>query len=349
MNEKMRSTQIEDPEATDGASTGVKEEKYTPTRGEILNAESQMSMEQRAQSNVRQIFIESEHRILDLPEDFEYVRESRYAGSSVTQNIRGTFDGRLIELSKNVLPDRSLSDLTFGRSDGQELSHEEAAAIWVDLHPVAKAYSGMQKAENAAKESVQEEIAKGKVRPEDIEPREPHQYRIKDEKLAQEIALKEKQKMDETRQLLDKKIEQMELEDTDKEFIDRIKEEVIKLSVLEFRSGKTFLGEEKPQGYIYELPRYKTYVRNNEYVPQEITDEYERQKELIIQLLGADKENVQKWVIGFGYSHPDSDVYDTMFPDIILREAINTEHNSSEAGRQLLIERNSRYQKTGEK
>jgi len=333
------------PGEQQGPDNSQGKESYKPSTQEMVEAESQMNPEQRVRSNVRQIFIESEHRILDLPEDLLYKKEAASYGCG-SEHIAGTFDGKKIEL--NYSGNRGY----YGSSDGHELSPEEVESMWTDIHPVVLAFEGSRKAEKAAKEGVQEEIAKGKVRPEDIGPSEPHQYRIKDEKLAQEIALKEKQKMDETRQLLDGKIEQLKLEDADKEFIDRIKEEVIKLSVLEFRSGKTFLGEEKPKGYVSELPKYKDYVYGSdefEMVSQEIKDEYKRQKELIIQLLGADKENVHEWVRGFGYSHPDSDVYDTMFPDIIIREAINTEHRSSEAGRQLLIERNSRYQKAAEK
>lgn len=331
------------PGEQQGPDTSLDQENYKPTTKEILKAESQMDPEQRAQSNVRQIFIESEHRILDLPLDLVYKFEGGGWGAD-HETISGTFDGQKLELRHGGHAGRY-----YGTRDGQELPDEEVKSIWTDIHPVVLAFEDSRKSEKGAKERVQEEIAKGKVRPEDIGPYEKHQHRIKDKELAHEIALKEKQKMDETRQLLDEKIEQMELEDNDKEFINRIKEEVIKLSVLEYRSNKTYLGEERPEGYISELPKYSDYDRNGELVAQEIRDEYNRQKELIFQLLGVEKEKVQEWVRGFAYSHPDSDVYDTMFPDIILRENINTEHRSASAGRHLYIERNSRYQKAAEK
>ena len=315
------------------------QEKYKPTRTEIIEAESHMTEEQRATSGVRQIFIESEHRILELPADLEYTHLYSNATRATHETISGTFNGRKLKLGYGTLTGNY-----FGDADEQNLSPEEVKSIWTDIHPVVLAFDVSEQAEEAAARKIRKEIAKSKVRPEDIGPYEPHQFRIKDENLAHEMALKEDQQMTETRKLLDEKIKQIgELSDADRAFLDRIKEEIVKLSVLEYRSDKTFLGEEKPAGSVSEVPRIRSWDREGNPTPTEKYDEYSRKADLLFQLLGVDKEKSQKWTNGFGVTYVDSIVYETIFPDIILRESYDTEYQRVGAGSQIYIERNSRY------
>jgi len=82
-----------------------------------------------------EIFIELEHKLLEMPEDLKVGHYESYAHSF--SFVSGTFDGRKIALKK--YDEKFGHNLGFkGEADGKDLSKEEAEGLWNNIYLVSK-------------------------------------------------------------------------------------------------------------------------------------------------------------------------------------------------------------------
>jgi hypothetical protein len=313
----------------------MEQERYQPTPKEIIKARSNMTLEQKESSTVREAFFEQEHRLIEMPADLKYGAYGCAAGNY--EVISGTFDGRFLRLETGAA-----TGVVVGFADDEALSRDEATSLWGKIAPLARKFDEYKKAEAAAMQNLQEEIVKRKVRPEDLRPGEP-KFRIKDGELAHELALKEKEKRGEIEGLLRKNIEGVEMSEGDRSFVEKMIGEIIELEVA--RNPNSFIEDQNTEASIDSVLRIRAWDREGNPTTPEKNDEYKRKRSLLYKLLGVNADNGQPWVAGFAATYVHSRVYDTTLSDVVVRESYETEYQRVGSGSQVHIERNSRYQK----
>lgn len=319
----------------------MNQEKYQPSPEEIAAARLHMTLEERESSAVREIFFEQEHRLVEMPGDLEYGEYVCPAGEFTM--FSGTFDGRNLQFKTS--PATGNVNVF---ADGEALSSDEAKSLWEKIQPIAKKFSKYQKAESKALRNLQEEIASRKVRPEDENPgpNDP-KFRIKDQELAHELALKEEKKRSKVIELLKKNLDNMEISENDGEFVQKLIDEISEIEVT--RDRGSFLEDENTKISINNVLRIRRLDRKGNPVPDEKYEEYNRKKDILYKLLGVDRNKSQVWEAGFVNIYIHSKVYDTILSDIVVREEYETEERRVGSGSQIHIERNSKYQRKSEK
>jgi hypothetical protein len=157
--------------------------------------------------------------------------------------------------------------------------------------------------------------------------------------------LEDEKKRGEVRDGLNKNLEGLKISDEDKEFAQKVIDGVADLTVTRDRDGAP---DEDASVSMYNVLR----IRNGDSIESQATmseklDEYNRRKDIVFKLLGADASKPHVWEAGFGVTYIHSRVYDTSLPTMVIREAYENDYHRVGMDSQLHIERNSMYAKTG--
>lgn len=290
-------------------------------------AKPPMTPQQEAQAAIKGIFFESDSRLAQMPEDLQYGKYFSHGRGDYTR-ISGTFDGRHLELVNAPQHPTGLR----AKADGQSLSKEEAQSLWEQINPIAEKFHKYQLAEAQALRELAEKQTRQQAR----------QQAEEEERVTREHDLEDEKKRGEVRNVLDKNLEGMEISDEDKEFAKKVVEDVAELTVLRDRDG---VPDEATSASVENVLRIRKWDHEGNPTPPEKYNEYNRRKDIVFRLLGADTNRGQVWQAGFGIQYIHSKVYDTALPTIIVREGYETEYQRVGSGSQIHIERNSMYAK----
>src|SRR3989344_5828355 len=309
----------------------MKQEKYQPTPEELAEAHSRMTPEQKELSAIREIFIESEHRIVELPPDLNYkVEGHQYTTGRLSGKISGTFDGRKIELEKSSWDNKEFHFM--GKMDGTEISNQEAEKLYNQVYPAVVAFDKMQSTQRDAISQLRGEGATvAKQQKEKVD-------------LAREQGLEEGEQIGKIKGILEKRLEGIEANEEDREFLKGVIELISQLY-----AQKTQLESERDiSSIVGNFVSIQKKLEIPSFDPEETEKgkknaKYNRRAELLMALLGV--KEPQKWVAGFGVKYVHSLVYETTLPDTILRECYEHRELSNGVSAEMTVERNSRYQK----
>ncbi|MBI4120720.1 MAG: hypothetical protein HY457_00485 [Parcubacteria group bacterium] len=269
---------------------------------------------------------------IEIPEDIIYepdnLREYYVTRAGMgKRRISGTFDGREIKLEHaSWTPDKPDSWEFSGEIDGKEIPDAEAESLWKKTLPAVLEYEKVRKSKEEATRAADKE----KRRLDEIEERK------RDEEFAAAI---EKASVP-----LKQKLEGIECSKKDKKFLEGVIKQVAELLILEPINENAPPAEQlRRMIFALSLPEWRNFMPENEqkeYDKQR--EEYRRRKGLLYQLMGVDEKSPQVWEgpTPSGFSYTDSRVYNTTFPDVIVKESYGR-HGDAHTS----IERNSRFQK----
>lgn len=290
------------------------EEVYKPTTDENINAHVQMSKKQEEMSAVRDIFMEEEPRLAELPSDLKYrlEQESYYTGR-LSGAMSGKFDGRDLSLEKSSWDGKNW---TFrGTADGVELQSDEVEKIYNDIYPLVIKFDEMRKKEDEASR---------RVKKEDDDNNAKFKEELKD---AKSQGQEKGEKIGEISGILKTRMEKLITDGMDEKFLERIKETIIRIS-------------SEPRASV----SVSVYHENDPGQPSTAIDDYKQCMDALFDLLGVNKEsNPAIWEAGFGTTYVHSKVYKTIFPDIIVRVSYDRRELGGWNGSMLLIEKNTQF------
>lgn len=305
-------------------------EGYKPTPEELAEAHSRMAPEEKELSAIREIFIESEHRIVELPSDLKYFLNGMNAAGQEYDTVSGTFDGKKINMRRSSWDDGK----TWGYSctaDGKESSEEEARSLWEKIHPALVAFDKMKHTQRDAIQQLSEE---GSI------AAKQQQEKIN---LAREQGFEEGERKGKIKGILEKRLEGIEANEEDREFLKGAIEEISQLY-----EQKTELESERDRSSILgNMVLIQKKLEIPSFDPEEVekgkkNTVYNRRAKLLMALLEV--KDPQKWVAGFGVEYVHSLVYETTLPDTILRECYEHRELSNGVSAEMTVERNSQYQ-----
>ncbi len=303
-------------------------EKYQPNPSEIVEGYSMMTPEQKEQSAIREIFIESEHRVAELPEDFQYEpMRTVSATGQMRGELAGTFEDKTVRIQKYSWDEGKTWKYSGKTAGNEELTDEESQSLWERIYPAAEVYDKMQ---NTQAEQVQQLQSANEA------TRRSHESAIGQARnQARKEGFVEGEESGKIKGILENRLKEVEASDEDREFLESIIERVAQFYGTENQKTEREQRLEKILGqYLDIMVRQKD---NSE------LDTYNRRRELLLKIFGASEP--QTWVAGFGTEYVHSSVYPTIIPELIVREGYDRKELPSTADAMIAIERKSRFQK----
>lgn len=261
----------------------------------------------------------SEPQMIELPSDLQCTLNAVNTAGQYYDTISGTFDGKKISLRHSSWDGKKWN--YYGTAADEKISQEEAQLLWEKIYPMVVIFDKIQRTHEVHLQQLSQEWSK-----------ERKQWKEKVD-LAHEQGLVEGEKIGKIKGILSKRLEELKIEEGDREFLENAINQISQLDDTSVASNSALI-----------LMRYET-ATNDPQITEKMqkNDAYERRVQLLMELLGA--KNSQKWVAGFGNEYISSHVYETTLPDTILRVCVDRGEIGSGVNQQIKVEKNSRFQK----
>lgn len=319
---------------------------YHPNPDELLSAYSHMTAEQTASSQVRETFLTHEDRIKEMPQDIKYLleRTSKVTGQ-ICGEIHGTFGDHEIAVRKSSW-DKGKTWSFAGTVDGEEVTPEETKTLYDDLYPVVEAYDEMQKHDKQAVDAIKNE-SYGKE--------QDWKLAIKDaSEASRRVGYEIGEKYGVVKGELTHKLETMTIDDQDRPFFDNLINKVAEMKASSANDTPYDAVHARGSGaYVVLLNQINRVAFRDPEIVKKNSEEREyfsRLFPLVLELLGANKTNPEKYISGFADTELQAKVYPTNMPDVVVRLSHDKREVGAfdnESGSRLTVERNTKYVNTG--
>lgn len=299
-------------------------EQYRPSVEEQLNAHENLTPEQRELSDVRQLFLEHEPRIAELPDDFMAIPDIKtYTGGLgsfeyLKRTMSGTFDdrGRIVITQRTFPGITDESDLhwsgkiystaekdAFGsEKEIGKLTPEEAQELFDELYPVAKAFNQMKASEEQIRDKYRHER-----NVQELQAREAEQEKTLHIEKAKQQAFAEGKTIGRYEGILESKLDGMEISDEDKTFV---YDAIADVAMIASGSGTLTLMRDT-EGY----PR----TEDEKLSQRKHREDFARRKDVVRQLLGVVDDPVKWTNLGnFAQSYTEWHTYSTVLPGLVF-------------------------------